>query len=135
MDISERIELYFDKVLIKENDIPDQTKSGIYTGFKNRRHRRPSIGKIVAIGPDVKSVKIGDEVIISRYSGRFSNLDDIEYVLVVEDEILAIVDPDSTQEIWVGDTPGYMNDIIDPTGQVQAPSDYNPNESIDINAD
>ena len=62
---------------------------------------KPQVAEVIAIGPGKitdngalapMTVKIGDRVIASKYAGTAVKLDGVEYTILAEDDILAIVD-------------------------------------------
>ena len=73
------------------------TKSGIVLPGQNKE--KPQQAEVVAVGPggvvdgkEVKmEVKVGDQVIYSKYSGTEVKLDDEEYIIVKQSDILAII--------------------------------------------
>ena len=86
------------RVVLKSVEAEETTKSGIpLTGSAKEK---PQMSQVVAVGPgEVRdgvlvpmSVKVGNKVIISKYSGTEVKLDGEEYLIVKEDEILAIVE-------------------------------------------
>jgi chaperonin GroES len=87
-----------DRVVIKMEEAEETTKSGIILTASAKE--KPQIATIVAVGPggmvDGKEVtmyvKVGDKVITSKYSGTEVKLDDEEYVIVRQSDILAIVE-------------------------------------------
>lgn len=87
-----------DRVLLRPLEAEEKTKSGII--LPDSAKEKPQEAEVVATGPgkieDGKtkpiSVKKGDRVIYSKYSGDDIKLDGIEYTLVEEDKILAVVE-------------------------------------------
>lgn len=87
-----------DRVVIKMLEAEETTKSGII--LANASKEKPQVAQIVAVGPggvvdgkEIKmEVKIGDKVLIAKYSGTEVKLDDEEYIIVRQSDILAIVD-------------------------------------------
>ena len=87
-----------DRVVVKMTEAEETTKSGIILTAAAKE--KPSIAEIVAVGPGgnvdgkevVMTVKVGDKVITSKYSGTEVKLDGCEYTIVKEDDILAIVE-------------------------------------------
>ena len=87
-----------DRVVIKSVEVEETTKSGIILAAAAQE--KPQIAEVVAVGPggivngkEVKMyINVGDKVIIDKYSGKQVKLDNIEYTLVRQDEILAIVE-------------------------------------------
>ena len=83
-----------DRVVLKQLDAEETTKSGIV--LPGQAQEKPQQAEIVAVGPggivDGKEVKIGDKVIYSKYAGTDVKLDGEEYVIVRQNDILAIVE-------------------------------------------
>lgn len=83
-----------DRVLIKMVESEETTKSGII--LSNGSKEKPQIAEVVAVGPgteDVKmNVKVGDKVIINKYSGTEVKYEGTEYTIVKQEDVLAIVD-------------------------------------------
>lgn len=87
-----------DRVVIKSVEAEETTKSGII--LTAAAQEKPSIAEIVAVGPggmvdgkEVKMfVKVGDKVLISKYSGTEVKIDGVEYSIVRQDDILAVVE-------------------------------------------
>lgn len=101
-----------DLVVVLEEEHPEKTESGLYYPSSKARHKRRSIGLVVSVGPKVEEIKEGDTILIGRYSGSYMEAQGVEYVAVRESEILGTVEG-NTMAIEVGDTQGYMQDIID----------------------
>ena len=83
-----------DRVLIKMVESEETTKSGIILSSGSKE--KPQIAQVIAVGPgteDIKmNVKIGDKVIINKYSGTEVKYEGTEYTIVKQDDILAIID-------------------------------------------
>ena len=82
-----------DRVVLKQMQAEETTASGIV--LPGQAQEKPQQAKVIAVGPgtdDVKmQVKVGDAVIYSKYAGTDVKLDDEEFVIVRQDDILAIV--------------------------------------------
>jgi len=86
-----------DRVLIKPLEAEETTKSGIV--IPGTAKESPAQGEIVALGngkiKDGKkfefSVKIGDKVLYSKYAGDEIKLENVDYKIMREDEILGIL--------------------------------------------
>jgi chaperonin GroES len=87
------------RVVLKNIEAEETTKSGIILTASAKE--KPQIAEVIAVGVGEvnnegvlipMSVKVGDKVIISKYSGTEVKLDGEEYVIVKETDILAIVD-------------------------------------------
>ena len=87
-----------DRVVLKMTKAEETTKSGIILSEGSKE--KPQIAIVVAVGPggivDGKEVnmyvKVGDRVITSKYSGTEIKLDDEEYTIVKQSDILAVVE-------------------------------------------
>lgn len=87
-----------DRVLLKPVEAMETTASGIILSTANKE--KPVISEVVAVGPggmvdgnEVKMVvKVGDKVVVAKYSGTEVKLDDQEYSIVRQSDILAIVE-------------------------------------------
>ena len=86
------------RVLIKMKEGEDTTKSGII--LATAAQEKPQIAEVIEVGPGEKIegkqeemyVKKGDNIIVSKYSGTEIKFDGEEYIIVKQDEILAIVE-------------------------------------------
>ena len=87
-----------DRVVIKMQEAEETTKSGIILAGSAKE--KPEIAEVVAVGPggivDGKEVKmelrVGDKVLTSKYSGTEVKIDDEEYTILRQSDVLAIVD-------------------------------------------
>ena len=87
-----------DRVVIKMVEAEETTKSGIILAGSAKE--KPQMAEVVAVGPggnvDGKDVtmyvKAGDRVITSKYSGTEVKMDGVEYTIVRQSDILAIVE-------------------------------------------
>lgn len=87
-----------DRVVIKMIEAEETTASGIV--LPGSAKEKPQMAEIVAVGPggivegkEVKmEVKVGDKVITSKYAGTEVKFDGIEYTILKQNDILAIVD-------------------------------------------
>ncbi len=88
----------FDRVVIKSVEAEETTKSGFI--LTTASQEKPQIAEIVAVGPGgivdgnevVMTVKAGDRVIVSKYAGTEVKCDGVEYNIVRQSDILAIVE-------------------------------------------
>ena len=82
-----------DRVVLKQVEAEEKTKSGII--LTSQAQEKPQEATVIALGPgkdDVKmEVKVDDKVIYSKYAGTEVKLDGEEYIVVKQDDILAIV--------------------------------------------
>lgn len=87
-----------DRVVLKQLEAEETTKSGIVLPGQSKE--KPQQAEVVAVGPggsvDGKEIKmevqVGDQVIYSKYAGTEVKLDDEEYIVVKQNDILAVVE-------------------------------------------
>ena len=87
-----------DRVVIKLVAAEEKTKSGLI--LTASAQEKPQIAEVVAVGPggmvdgnEVQMlVNVGDKVITSKYSGTEVKADGVEYIIVKQSDILAIVE-------------------------------------------
>jgi chaperonin GroES len=53
--------------------------------------KKPVVATVVAVGPDVKSLSIGDKIVYKEYSTTELKINDTEYLIVKEEDVLATV--------------------------------------------
>jgi chaperonin GroES len=87
-----------DRVVIKQLVAEETTKSGIV--LPGQAKEKPQQAEVVAVGPggviDGKEVqmqvKAGDKVIYSKYAGTEVNIDNDEFIIVKQSDILAVIE-------------------------------------------
>lgn len=87
-----------DRVVLKQLVAEETTKSGIVIPGQSKE--KPQQAEVLAVGPggtvDGKEVKmnisVGQTVIFSKYSGTTVEIDEEEYIIVKQDDILAVVE-------------------------------------------
>ena len=87
-----------DKVVLKKVEAQETTKTGIL--LPGSAQEKPQMSEIVAVGPGglvdgkevVMTLKVGDKVITDKYTGTEVKLDGIEYTIVSQSDILAVVE-------------------------------------------
>ena len=87
-----------DKVVLKQVEAVETTKAGIL--LPGSAQEKPQMSEIVAVGPgglidgkEVKmTLKVGDKVITGKYTGTEVKLDGVEYTIVSQSDILAVVE-------------------------------------------
>jgi chaperonin GroES len=87
-----------DRVIIKMVEAEETTKSGII--LAGAAKEKPQIAEVVAVGPGkvedgkevIMTVKVGDKVITNKYSGTEVKFEGQEYLIVRQDDILAVVE-------------------------------------------
>lgn len=87
-----------DRVVIQMTEAEETTKSGII--LAGAAKEKPQVAVVTAVGPGgvvdgkevTMQVKVGDKVLISKYTGTEVKLDGAEYTIVRQNDILAIVE-------------------------------------------
>lgn len=87
-----------DRVVVKLTEVEETTSSGIILAASAQE--KPQVAEVLAVGPggtvdgkEVKMyVKVGDKVITSKYSGTEVKLNNEEYIIVRQSDILAVVE-------------------------------------------
>jgi len=87
-----------DRVVIKNLEAQETTKGGII--LAGAAKEKPVMAEVIAVGPggnvDGKEVKMyvkpGEKVIYSKYAGTEVKLDGVEYIIISQKEILAVVE-------------------------------------------
>lgn len=87
-----------DRVLIKMKEGEETTKSGII--LATNAQEKPQIAEVIAVGPGGNvdgnniemHVKVGDNVIVSKYAGTQIKYEGEEYLIVKQSDILAVIE-------------------------------------------
>ena len=87
-----------DRVVVKLTEAEETTKSGII--LTGSAKEKPQVSEVVAVGPGgvidgnkvEMYVKPGDKVLTSKYSGTEVKVDGVEYTILRQEDILAIVE-------------------------------------------
>ncbi|SHH79867.1 chaperonin GroES [Clostridium collagenovorans DSM 3089] len=87
-----------DRVVLKRVEAEETTKGGIILATTTKE--KPQEAEVMAVGPGgvvegkevTMQVKVGERVLFSKYAGTEIKLDGIEYIVVRQDEILAVID-------------------------------------------
>lgn len=97
--MSIRLKPLNDKIIIKPIKEDEKTRAGIV--LPQTAEEKPERGEVIAVGPGKLldngqrasvSVKVGDKVIFKKYSPDEIKVDKEEYLIISEDDILAIVE-------------------------------------------
>ncbi len=89
-----------DKIIVQRDDADERTEAGLYLPEKAKD--KPQSGVVLAVGPGALNpktgerfpmqVSVGDRVLFTSYAGSELKIDGEEYLVLSEDEVLAIVD-------------------------------------------
>ena len=89
-----------DRILIKRIEEQETVKGGII--IPDTAKEKPQEGEVIAVGTGKKEkdgkvtpldVKVGDRILFGKYSGTDIRIDDEEYLIVREEEVLAVLEP------------------------------------------
>ena len=87
-----------DRVVLKSTEAEETTKSGII--LTGSAKEKPVVSEVVAVGPGgvvdgkevTMQVKAGDKVIYSKYSGTEVKVEEEDYIIVKQNDILAVIE-------------------------------------------
>ena len=87
-----------DRVVLKQNEAEERTSSGIF--LVASAQEKPEIYQVVEVGPGgmvdgnqvEMIVKAGQSVLVGKYSGSKVKLEDVEYTIVRQSDILAVIE-------------------------------------------
>ncbi len=87
-----------DRVVVKMAEVEETTKSGIV--LPGAAKEKPQIAEVISVGPggvvegkEIKMyLKAGDKVLMNKYAGTEIKLDGIEYTILKQSDVLAIVE-------------------------------------------
>ena len=87
-----------DRVVVKQTKAEEKTKGGII--LTSAAQEKPEVYEVVEVGPggmvdgnEVEMiVKAGQNVLVGKYSGSKVKLDDVEYTIVRQSDILAVIE-------------------------------------------
>ena len=87
-----------DRVVLKQNEAEERTSSGIF--LTASAQEKPEVYEVVEVGPggmvdgnEVEMiVKAGQSVLVGKYSGSKVKLEDVEYTIVRQSDILAVIE-------------------------------------------
>ncbi len=79
-----------ERVVVKfSNEEVEKTAGGLYV--PDVAKEKPQKGTVEAVGSEVKELKVGDVVLFEKYSGAKIKLNDVEYLIIKEEDILGII--------------------------------------------
>ncbi len=87
-----------DRILVKYSDEPEKSTGGLY--IPDTAKEKPQKGEVIAVGPgrvtdDGKlqkmEIKVGDVVLFEKYAGNKINIENVEYLIIREDDVLGII--------------------------------------------
>jgi chaperonin GroES len=78
-----------DYVVVQQEEAKTKTASGLL--LPDKAGEKPKIAKVLAVGPAVADVKVGDRIIYGGYSNSEVKVDNVDYMLVKNENIYAVV--------------------------------------------
>ncbi|KRT65838.1 MAG: co-chaperonin GroES, chaperonin GroES [Candidatus Dadabacteria bacterium CSP1-2] len=94
-----KVKPLYDRILVKRLNTEEKTKGGII--IPETAKEKPQEGKVVSVGKGKLledgstrplDVKVGDRILFSKYGGTEINIEGDEYLILREDEVLAVVE-------------------------------------------
>lgn len=79
-----------ERVFVSYTEGPEKTASGLY--IPDAAKEKPQKGRVEAVGTEVKDVKVGETILFDKYSGSKISIDDVEYLILKEEDILGVVE-------------------------------------------
>lgn len=79
-----------DRIVAIREEAATKTTSGLYLPADKKE--RSQIAKVVAVGSNTKEVKVNDRIVVREYSTSDVKVDDTEYIIVKEEDVLAVVE-------------------------------------------
>lgn len=78
-----------DRIVAIREESATKTSAGLY--LPDNAKEKSQIAKVVAVGSNVKEIKDGDRIVVREYSTTEVKLDDKKYLIVKEEDVLAVV--------------------------------------------
>lgn len=79
-----------DRIVAVREEAATQTTAGLY--LPDNAKEKSQIAKVVAVGANAKEVKVGDRIVVREYSTTNIKIDGTEYLIVKEEDVLAIAE-------------------------------------------
>ena len=89
MEMSSPIKPLADRVVAVREKAQEKTASGLYLPDSSKE--KPVMATVVAVGPKVEQVAIGDKIVYKEYSTTDLKINETEYLILKEDDVLATV--------------------------------------------
>lgn len=78
-----------DRIVAKSLEAETQSPSGLY--IPDSAKEKPQMGEVLAVGKEVKEVKLGDRILYTKYGPNEVKIDGNELLLLKEEDVLAVV--------------------------------------------
>ena len=89
MSMSVKFKPLKDRVFVSYTEEMTKTAGGLY--IPDSAKEKPQSGKVEAVGDDVKSLKVGDKILFDKYSGSKIAIDNNDYLIIKEEDVLGIL--------------------------------------------
>ena len=87
--MSVKVQPLSDYVVAQAEEAQTKTAAGLYLPEKSAE--KPKVAKVVAVGKEVKQLKVGDRILYKSYSPTEVKVEGEDYILVKEEDVLATV--------------------------------------------
>lgn len=74
------------RVVATKDEPETKTSGGVF--LPGAAQQKPVMANVIAIGPDVKQIKVGDKIVYKEYSTTDLKIDDTEYLIISEEDVL-----------------------------------------------
>jgi len=81
-----------DRILVKVLQIEEKTKGGIYIPQTAQEKTQQGVVEECGDAQDIIKVKVGQKVIYDKYAGTQIKIDDVDYLILRNDDVLAVVE-------------------------------------------
>lgn len=80
-------------VILKKEKVAKETMTASGIILSGNDKNKPSYARVVSIGPDSKvDIKVDDNVVYKEYSGTDVKIEETEYIIIEDEDILAVLD-------------------------------------------
>jgi chaperonin GroES len=78
-----------DNIVAQNEEAENKTASGLY--LPEQATEKPKTAKVLSVGKDVKNIKVDDRIVYKSYSTTEVKINNVDYVIVKEEDVLATV--------------------------------------------
>ena len=79
------------RIVVRPLKQEEKTEGGIYLP-ETASKEKPQQGKVTAVGSEFKGVKVGDTVVFAKYGGTEIKIEDEDYLVLGEDDVLGVIE-------------------------------------------
>jgi chaperonin GroES len=79
-----------DRLFVRYSEEEEKTPGGLY--IPDSAKEKPQKGIVQAVGSEVKDIKVNDRILFDKYSGSKITIDDVEYLIIKEEDVLGILE-------------------------------------------